>query len=273
MKLILSLIGFSCFVVTTLVSHQAQAQEKSPINTANSLSQAFHQASEAIRPSLVSIHIQFKNSSRPSKPKTESATNTTTTTTKPAPTEELGLPEFKSGGGGTGVIISDDGLVLTNNHVIERADSIRVTLSNKRKRKATIVGKDVKSDIALLKIEGDYEPAAIGNSSQLFVGEWVISAGSPFGLDNSFAVGIVSHLSRELIPGMSEQKFIQTDAAVNMGNSGGPLVNIHGEVVGINTAIFSRTGGNIGLGFAIPINRAMKIVDGIKKQENKGQEG
>ncbi|HXG28868.1 MAG TPA: DegQ family serine endoprotease [Nevskiales bacterium] len=166
---------------------------------------------------------------------------------------------------GSGFIISDDGYVLTNHHVVAEADEVIVKLSDRRQFTAKIVGSDPASDLSLLKIEADDLPTVrIGDVSQLKVGEWVLAIGSPFGFDHSVTAGIVSAKRRSL---GSEQyvPFIQTDVAINPGNSGGPLFNLKGEVVGINSQIYSRTGGYMGLSFAIPIDVAMDVVRQLQK--------
>jgi serine protease Do len=163
---------------------------------------------------------------------------------------------------GSGFIINRDGLILTNNHVVENADEIVVKLSNDKEYKAKLIGRDPKTDIAVIKIEAndvDLTPIPLGDSDKLRVGEWVIAIGNPFGLEHTVTSGIVSAKGRFIGQG-SYDDFIQTDAAINPGNSGGPLINLDGEVVGINSAIFSRSGGNIGIGFAIPINLAKELL-------------
>ncbi len=168
--------------------------------------------------------------------------------------------KFKEMGQGSGFIISKDGYILTNNHVVGDADVINVKLADGRKFKAKVVGTDPRSDIAVIKINGKNLPTLpLGNSDELDVGEWVIAIGNPFGLTQTVTVGVVSAKGRSRIGLSDYEDFIQTDAAINPGNSGGPLVNIHGEAVGINTAIFSRSGGYMGIGFAIPINMAKSI--------------
>ena len=165
---------------------------------------------------------------------------------------------------GSGFIISADGYLLTNFHVVKNADEIIVRLSDRRELVAEIVGADKRSDIALLKIDASDLPVAkIGKSSDLEVGEWVLAIGSPFGFDHSATAGIVSALGRSL-PRENYVPFIQTDVAINPGNSGGPLFNQEGEVVGVNSQIYSRTGGYMGLSFAIPIEVAMDVVDQLK---------
>jgi serine protease Do len=170
-----------------------------------------------------------------------------------------GPREFESQSLGSGFIISDNGYILTNAHVVEAADEITIKLNDKREFKAKVIGSDRKTDIALLKIEGSGLPTVrVGDPSRLKVGEWVVAIGSPFGFENTVTAGIVSAKGRSL-PQENFVPFIQTDVAVNPGNSGGPLFNLRGEVVGINSQIYSRTGGFMGLSFAIPIDVAMDI--------------
>lgn len=166
---------------------------------------------------------------------------------------------------GSGVVISADGYILTNAHVIKDASKIVVQFNDRRQMEAELVGKDPTIDIALLKVDGEGLPAAeIGDPSRLAVGEWVVAIGAPFGFENSVTAGIVSAKSRSL-PNDTYVPFIQTDAAVNPGNSGGPLFNMDGEVVGINAQIFSKSGGFMGLSFAIPVDIAMDAVAQIKE--------
>ena len=168
---------------------------------------------------------------------------------------------------GSGFIIDEEGYIITNNHVIEEADEIKVRLSDKEEYDAKIVGKDIKTDIALIKIDppNGLPFVKLGNSDELKVGEWVMAIGNPFGLSQTVTVGIVSAKWRKIGAGPYEN-FIQTDAAINQGNSGGPLFNTRGEVVGVNTAIFSTSGGNIGIGFATPINLAKNVVEQLKEK-------
>ncbi len=168
---------------------------------------------------------------------------------------------------GSGFVINRDGLILTNNHVVENADDIVVRLSDDKEFKAKVIGRDTKTDIAVIKIDGasNLTPATLGDSDSLRVGEWVMAIGNPFGLENSVTAGIVSAKGRFIGQG-SYDNFIQTDAAINPGNSGGPLINLKGEVVGINTAIFSRSGGNIGIGFATPINIAKEELPDLQEK-------
>jgi len=166
---------------------------------------------------------------------------------------------------GSGFIIDRDGSILTNNHVVENAQKIVVKLADEREYEAKVVGRDQKTDIAVIKINArnNLPVASFGDSDRLEVGEWVMAIGNPFGLDHTVTAGIVSAKGRVIGQGPYDS-FIQTDASINPGNSGGPLINLRGEVVGINTAIFSRTGGNIGIGFAIPINLVKELLPQLK---------
>jgi serine protease Do len=170
---------------------------------------------------------------------------------------------------GSGFIISKDGYLLTNNHVVEGADEVIVSLGDRREFKAEIVGLDARSDVALLKIEAENLPILkIGSSKKLKVGEWVVAIGSPFQLSFSVTAGIVSAKGRS-IPNGSDTTyvpFLQTDVAINPGNSGGPLFNLDGEVVGINSQIYTRSGGYMGVSFSIPIDYAMDVADQLKKK-------
>ncbi|MBS1142786.1 MAG: DegQ family serine endoprotease [Proteobacteria bacterium] len=167
--------------------------------------------------------------------------------------------DFENKSLGSGFIVSGDGYILTNAHVVDGADEVTVRLTDKREFKAKTIGADKRTDIALLKIEATGLPVVkLGDPAQLKVGEWVIAIGSPFGFDNSVTAGIVSAKGRSL-PQENYVPFIQTDVAINPGNSGGPLFNMKGEVVGINSQIYSRSGGYMGLSFAIPIDVAMEI--------------
>lgn len=167
--------------------------------------------------------------------------------------------DYESRSLGSGFILSQDGLILTNAHVVADADEVMVRLTDKREFKAKVLGADKKTDVALIKINATGLPVVkLGDVSKLKVGEWVVAIGSPFGFDNSVTAGIVSAKGRQL-PQENYVPFIQTDAAINPGNSGGPLFNLRGEVVGINSQIFSRSGGYMGLSFAIPIDVALDI--------------
>jgi len=168
---------------------------------------------------------------------------------------------------GSGILISKDGEILTNYHVVRNADTIKVRLADQTEYEARLVGKDDRTDLALIKIRrsgGNLPFAKLGSSSQIDVGDWVMAIGNPFGLEHTVTAGIVSAKGRVIGAGPYDN-FIQTDASINPGNSGGPLINADGEVVGVNSAIFSQSGGNVGIGFAIPIDLAKKIADQLRR--------
>lgn len=178
--------------------------------------------------------------------------------------------QIQKGSTGSGVVISEDGYIVTNNHVIDNADELTVTLNNQRSYKARVIGFDKKTDIALLKIEAeeklDYIP--FGDSNNIKIGEWVLAVGNPYNLTSTVTAGIISAKSRDLDGDQNIQSFLQTDAVVNPGNSGGALVNTRGELIGINTAISSRTGSYIGYSFAVPSNTTQKVVQDILEYGN-----
>ena len=180
--------------------------------------------------------------------------------------ERMPRGDFRTTSLGSGFIIDKEGHILTNNHMVESADDVKVIFSDKREFKAEIIGRDPKSDVALIKIDGakDLEPLTLGDSEKMEVGDWVVAIGNPYGLENTVTAGIVSAKYRQ-IGTSSYDNYIQTDASINRGNSGGPLLNTQGEVIGINTAIFSQTGGSIGIGFAIPINTVKDLLPQLKK--------
>jgi serine protease Do len=168
---------------------------------------------------------------------------------------------------GSGILISNDGEILTNYHVVRNADTIKVRLADQTEYEARLVGKDDRTDLALIKIRrsgGNLPFARLGTSSHIDVGDWVMAIGNPFGLEHTVTAGIVSAKGRVIGAGPYDS-FIQTDASINPGNSGGPLINAEGEVVGVNSAIFSQSGGNVGIGFAIPIDLAKKVVNQLRK--------
>lgn len=234
--------------------------------TARDLSEAFKQASREIKPTVVNIR-SIKRRAGGQRPA--------------APSDPLGglfgeefrrffedmFPEapFEQEGMGSGVIVSADGYLLTNYHVVRGADELEVRLSDSRTFKAKVVGTDDKTDLAVLKIDAKNLPAArFGNSDALEVGDWVIAVGNPFGFDHTVTAGIVSAKGRSAVGIVDYEDFIQTDAAINPGNSGGPLVNLDGEVVGINTAIVSRVGAFNGIGLSIPSKMARQIMESIR---------
>lgn len=184
--------------------------------------------------------------------------------------EQHNMPERSMNAMGSGFVISKDGYILTNNHVIDSADEINVRLSDQREFKADLVGSDSRSDLALLKIDASDLPfLKFATADSLKVGQWVVAIGSPFGLDYSASAGIVSAIGRSIPSEHNESSyvpFIQTDVAINPGNSGGPLFNLDGEVVGINSQIYTRTGGSIGLSFAIPSSVAEEVVAQLKEK-------
>ena len=165
---------------------------------------------------------------------------------------------------GSGVIVSPDGYILTNNHVVEGADEIEVTLTDSRRARATVIGTDPDTDLAILKIDLDKLPVIVlGNSDALAVGDQVLAIGNPFGVGQTVTSGIVSALGRTQLGINTFENFIQTDAAINPGNSGGALVDIDGNLVGINSAIYSRSGGSMGIGFAIPVSTARQVMESL----------
>ena len=175
-----------------------------------------------------------------------------------------GMPQA---GLGSGVIISADGYILTNNHVVEGADEIEVVLNDSRRSRAKVIGTDPDTDLAILKVSLDRLPViTLGNSDALQVGDQVLAIGNPFGVGQTVTSGIVSALGRNQLGINTFENFIQTDAAINPGNSGGALVDVSGNLMGINTAIYSRSGGNMGIGFAIPVSTAKLVLEGIVKE-------
>jgi len=174
--------------------------------------------------------------------------------------------KFFQQGEGSGVLITPDGFLVTNQHVVDGADKILVKLQDGREFQAKLVGADPQSDVAVIKVEAQGLPTLpMGDSDKLEVGEWVLAIGSPFGLSHSVTAGIISAKGRSRVGITDYEDFLQTDAAINPGNSGGPLLNLDGQIIGINTAIFSRSGGSQGIGFAIPVNMVRQIYDQIVK--------
>ena len=193
-----------------------------------------------------------------------------------APQTEGGDNTITQRGGslGSGFIISPDGYIVTNNHVISPArdgatvDSITVTLTDRKEYEAELVGRDVASDLAVLKIKATNLPfVRFGDSTRTRVGDWVVAIGNPFGLGGTVTAGIVSALHRGITGGGAYDRYIQTDASINQGNSGGPMFDVNGNVIGINTALISPTGGNVGIGFAIPAEQARPVIDALRRGE------
>ncbi len=228
----------------------ATPAEQADIAAARSLSRAFQHVAKKAEPSVVHITSLQQVYTRRSM--------------FDAPRAELA-----PGGLGSGVIVTEDGYILTNNHVVAGAAELRVRLSDGRELECTLIGADPATDLAVLKVEATGLPAlSFGDSDALEVGEWVVAIGSPFGFDSSVTAGLVSAKGRSGIAGRGSaeglyEEFIQTDAAINPGNSGGPLLDLDGRVVGINSAIITRTGGSIGLGFAIPAKMARSVMDNL----------
>ncbi|TWU22426.1 Periplasmic pH-dependent serine endoprotease DegQ precursor [Novipirellula galeiformis] len=247
----------------------AQDQPGAPIqgqhlDTAQDLSLSFRNVAESLRPSVVSIStkqtqmIRGRQSQRRALP--------------PGFEDFFGYrpqapQQRESEGMGSGVIVRKDGYVLTNNHVVEGADEIKVQLSDGRIVQGEMVGTDPQTDLAVIKIDLDgLQPVLLGSSDDIRVGDWVLAIGSPFGLDQTVTAGIISGKNRVqgiVDDGNGFEDFLQTDAAINPGNSGGPLVNLQGELVGINTAILSRSGASAGIGFAIPVSLAKPVLESI----------
>lgn len=242
------------------------------LETATDLSQAFRHVAKSLRPSVVSISAVKKF---------QPMSNGRYRQRSPMPDElrrffgndffnqfqfESPAPprQFEQHGLGTGVIVSEDGYILTNNHVVANADELKITLSDGRDFTAEVVGTDKPTDLAVLKVDASNLVAAkLGDSSALEVGEWALAIGSPFGLDQTVTAGIISATGRANVGIADYEDFVQTDAAINPGNSGGPLVNLKGEVIGINTAIASRSGGYMGIGFAIPSLMVKSVMNSL----------
>ncbi|GAB4157083.1 MAG: DegQ family serine endoprotease [Planctomycetaceae bacterium] len=264
--------GYSPDRVAASVLPQEQVAVQPHLKAADELSQLFRDTARKLKPSVVSVR----------------ATRTIQPVVRKGSPIKPNIPEefrgffnddlfekyfkdtprqpYRQRGMGTGLIISEDGYVVTNNHVVRQADEVKVTLHDKRSFIAKVVGTDPQTDLAVLKVEADgLVPAKLGNSDSMQVGDWVLAIGSPFGLTQTVTAGIISAKGRADMGITDYEDFIQTDAAINPGNSGGPLVNLRGEVIGINTAIATRSGGNVGLGFAIPSNMVNHIRRSIIK--------
>jgi serine protease Do len=245
------------------------AEAARAVSSAKDLSTAFRVASEMVLPSVVTIENVPKAVVKNDKQTAPQQANPFEGTPFEDFFKDRGLqfetphmqPQPRGGGMGSGVVIDPSGIILTNNHVVAGDGDVTVRLNDGRDFKATNVWTDPKTDIAVVKIDAkDLTAAKLGNSDMVSVGDWVLALGQPFGLEDTVTAGIISAKHRG-IGITSRESFLQTDAAINPGNSGGPLVNLDGEVVGINTAISSRTGGNDGIGFAVPINLAKWVGD------------
>ena len=278
------LSGYTIFLIFSLIAIPIQAAEDGGIANLRQTGKAFASVAKKVSPSVVFIQVENVQQGRAMSPR-QSPFNSPFGDDFfkrffgdqfqgfPDQQQRRHLPQHQPErrvmGQGSGFVfktdkglISDTSYILTNNHVVEGADKIRVTFQDGREYEAKITGTDSKSDIAILEIKGSEHPTLpMGNSSTLEVGEWVVAVGNPFGLSHTLTVGVVSAKGRSGLGINDYEDFIQTDAAINPGNSGGPLLNLDGEVVGINTAIFSRSGGYMGVGFAIPVNLAKNIAD------------
>ncbi|TWU47862.1 Do family serine endopeptidase [Rubripirellula reticaptiva] len=240
----------------------AATLQQQNLTAADGLSTAFRNVAEALKPSVVSISTKQTQVVRTSGRRV------------PRGFEDFfggqaqpQIQERESSGMGSGVIVRADGYILTNNHVIEGADELSVEFSDGRIEVGSVVGTDPQTDLAVVKVNlTGLRPAMLGSSDEIRVGDWVLAIGSPFGLDQTVTAGIISgknRVQRIIADGDGFEDFLQTDAAINPGNSGGPLVNLRGELVGINTAILSRSGGSAGIGFAIPVSLAQPVLEQI----------
>ena len=268
-----ALLGAGVFAAVNL--SWAEAPEPSidaGLAQARSLSRAFERVADLITPSVVNIVATKKLRQVHGRGGTDPFFDQFRNFFGDEFAERFKQPGGPGGGGGddggqglgTGVIVDTSGHILTNNHVVGEGDEITVRLGDERTFRAKLIGKDERSDLAVIKIDAsNLTPARLGDSDNLKIGEWVVAAGNPFGLDNTITAGIVSAKGRSIMGGGQYEDFIQTDAAINPGNSGGPLVDLEGKVVGINTAIFSRSGGYMGIGFAIPITMARRVMNSL----------
>ncbi len=244
------------------VPASAKAAQDNGIETLRSLSAAFSSIAEKTTPAVVGIKAErtVKGQTSPQLPGQEDMFEFFFRRRSPGQGRQ-----FQQTAQGSGFIITPDGYVLTNNHLVGEADKVEVELSDQTKYEADIIGTDPESDVAVIKIDAENLPyIELGNSDGLKVGEWVIAIGSPFGLSHTVTAGIVSATGRQGVGLTTYENFIQTDAAINFGNSGGPLINLDGKAVGINSAILGPS-GNIGIGFAIPMNMARNIYEQLKE--------
>ncbi len=248
---------------------QAVSAQSSSVKTLRQLNEDFIDISEKVTPAVVSISMTKRAKAR-SNPRRMDPRSTPDEFFDffgmPFPQGQQPQQERRQEGMGSGVIVdAEKGYVLTNNHVVEDADEIKVSLTDRRTFKARVIGTDPRSDLAVIQLINatNLKQAIIGDSTGLDVGEWVLAIGNPFGLDSTVTAGIISAKGRDNVGVADFEDFIQTDAAINPGNSGGALVNIKGELVGINTAIATRSRGYMGIGFAIPSNMAKQVMDSL----------
>ena len=261
-----AMLGFGYGMSTVIQPHNPQTVSASTISETPMVPANFSNLAEKVRPGVVNIQVvkKVKNVDFGFRGNPFGEQNPFGDFFGPFFEGNPPSGEYKQQGIGSGFVISQDGYILTNNHVVEDADQIKVKLANGKEYEGKVVGRDPKTDLALVKIEraSDLHPLKLGNSEDLKVGSWVVAIGSPFGLEQTVTAGIVSAKGRVIGSGPYDN-FIQTDASINPGNSGGPLVNMGGEVVGINTAIIPN---GQGIGFAIPINTAKEIVPQLEEK-------
>jgi len=269
----LLMVAISCFVAGAIVTGMldliprgaAESQPSGDLEALRRIGQGFSQVVKEVSPSVVNVRVS-KTVKMQHPPMGESPFDFFGGSPFGRFFEWPEGEDFLEQGSGSGVVVSNDGYILTNNHVIEGADEITVVSGGGEGLKAKVVGTDPRTDLAVIKVDGKNFPVAkLGDSDKIEVGEWVLAVGNPFELQNTVTAGIISARGRSNVGLADYEDFIQTDAAINPGNSGGPLVNLDGEVVGINTAIATRTGGNMGIGFAIPINMAKQVLDQLIK--------
>ncbi len=243
-----------------LASAVDQKAAREGVADATRLSAAFEHVADVIRPSVVSVRVTAKPN--PQALRRAPSPLFDFFGDRLGPFGQFGQPPVRQGAG-TGFVVSEDGYILTNNHVVDQATEVEVELGGKIFQ-AEVVGSDPQTDLSVLKIDADgLVPVTFGSSDELRVGQWVVAVGDPFGLAESITAGIVSAKGRSRVGLTDYEDFIQTDAAINPGNSGGPLVDLHGRVVGVNTAIASRSGGYQGIGFAIPSDLATSVMDDL----------
>lgn len=266
MKLLKRLPLFVLFVVLVLAGALPAAAQETGIKSLRESGKAFRSVAKQVSPAVVYIEVEKEVAQQRMQNPFEGTPFGDEFFRRffgepPSQDNRRQAPKRRAQGQGSGFIITADGYIMTNNHVVGEADKVTVKLLDGREYEAEIIGTDPPTDVALIKIEADEELPylPLGNSDRLEVGDWVLAFGNPFGLSHTLTAGIVSAKGRTGIGLTDYENFIQTDAAINPGNSGGPLVNLDGEVVGMNTAIFSRSGGYMGIGFAIPINMAQNI--------------
>lgn len=262
--------------ITSAMESVRLAQSRDQLKETAELSRTFQRVVEAVRPSVVSITSVTRISTPAQQREPTSLAPQLRSQEEAADDLFPGilpiLPDTQDRGievegQGTGVIVRSDGHILTSSHLVQRAEEVNVTLSDGRAFRARVVGTDAPTEVAVLKIDtSGLVPAELGDSDAVRVGEWVLAVGNPFGLDQTVTAGIISAKSRANLGIAGYEDFLQTDAAINPGNSGGPLVDLEGKVIGINTAIASRTGGSIGIGFAVPIGMARSVMDTIIEQ-------